>query len=60
MCKGRVFAERECMSFVAGVLALWDIEPVDPAGWKIPEQQKQSAISLPKEDTRVRIRPRMF
>jgi cytochrome P450 len=61
MCKGRVFAERECLALVAGVLAFWDIEPADKkVGWVIPEQKKSSAISLPVHETRVRIRPRGF
>lgn len=61
MCKGRVFAERECLSLVAGVLALWDIEPADEkAGWVIPKQKKASALSLPAKDTRVRISRRKF
>jgi cytochrome P450 len=60
MCKGRVFAERECLSLVAGVLALWDMEPVDKNGWTIPGFVKTSAVSLPKQDTRVRIKRRVF
>lgn len=61
MCKGRVFAEGECMSLVAGVLMYWDIEPADKkAGWVVPEQKKMSAISLPVVETRVRIRRREF
>jgi cytochrome P450 len=61
MCKGRVLAERECLSFVAGVLAFWDIEPVDKkAGWVIPGQQKTGAVSRPMHDTRARIKRRRF
>ncbi|RDW89386.1 cytochrome P450-6 [Coleophoma cylindrospora] len=60
-CKGRIFAERECLSLVAGVLAYWDIEPAGKkATWQIPKQKKTSAVSLPVHDTRVRIRRRKF
>lgn len=61
MCKGRVFAERECLSLVAGVLAYWDIEPADKkAGWQIPKQKKTTAVSLPVHDSRARIKRRQF
>ena len=33
MCKGRTFAEREVLAFAAGILAIWDLEPLDGA-WK--------------------------
>lgn len=61
MCKGRVYAEKECLSLVAGVLAFWEIEPADKkVGWVIPEQIKTSAVSRPVHDTRVRIKRRIF
>jgi len=61
MCKGRVFAERECLALVAGVLMMWDIEPVDKKkGFIIPEQKKTTAVSLPIHDTRARIKRRQF
>ncbi|KUJ20206.1 cytochrome P450 [Mollisia scopiformis] len=61
MCKGRVYAEKECLTLVAGVLAFWDLEPADKrAGWEIPEQVKTSAVSKPVHDTRVRIKRRKF
>lgn len=28
MCKGRVFAEKECLALVAAIVTMWDIEPV--------------------------------
>ena len=58
MCKGRIFAERECMAFVAGMLVLWDIQPVGTKGWRIPGHIKTSAVCLPKGDTKVWIRRR--
>jgi hypothetical protein len=58
MCKGRVFAEKECLALVAGVLACWDIEPASEEGFVVPVQIKSSAVSLPARDVRVRIRRR--
>ncbi|TVY13113.1 25-hydroxycholesterol 7-alpha-hydroxylase [Lachnellula arida] len=61
MCKGRIFAERECLAAVAGILVFWDIVPADKkAGWVIPQQLKMSAVSKPAQDTRVRIKRRVF
>lgn len=61
MCKGRIFAERECLAAVAGILVFWDIVPADKkAGWVIPKQLKMSAVSKPAQDTRVRIKRRVF
>jgi cytochrome P450 len=61
MCKGRIFAERECLALVAGVLTFWDIVPADEkAGWVIPKQKKTTAVSLPVNDVRVRVKRRRF
>ena len=61
MCKGRIFAERECLALVAGVLVFWDIKPVDEkTGWTIPSQKKTSAVSLPVHETRVKIKRKRF
>jgi len=59
MCPGRIFAEREILACVAGVLMMWDFEPVG-GKWTIPGLKKTSGISLPTEDTRVRIKRRKF
>jgi hypothetical protein len=58
MCKGRIFAERECMGLVASILHMWDIEPATEEGFFIPGQTKGSAVSIPTRDVRVRIRRR--
>ena len=59
MCKGRNFAEPECLVFVAGVLTLWDIEPANPTkAWAIPRRTKATAVALPASEVRVRIRRR--
>ncbi|KAG9247871.1 cytochrome P450 [Calycina marina] len=60
MCKGRIFAESECLALVAGVLMMWEFEPAGTTGWMIPKLKKASAVSLPEVDTRVRIRRRRF
>jgi cytochrome P450 len=59
MCKGRVFAERECLALVAGVLMYWDIEPTGQK-WVVPEMVKTSGVSRPKGDTKVRVRRKKF
>ena len=58
MCKGRVFAEKECLAFVAGTIMLWEMEPAGSSGWKIPRHGKATAVSMPKDDVRVKIRRR--
>lgn len=61
ICKGRVFAERECLSLVAGILAYWEIEPADKkVGWVVPKMHKTAGICRPIGDTRVRIKRRKF
>ncbi|KAI9673151.1 MAG: hypothetical protein M1817_003013 [Caeruleum heppii] len=58
MCKGRNFAERECLAFVAGILMLWDIEPADGKEWRIPGHISATGVALPAKEIRVRIRRR--
>lgn len=61
ICKGRVFAERECLSLVAGILAYWEIEPADKkVGFVVPKMQKTAGVSKPIGDTRIRIKRRKF
>lgn len=57
LCKGRILAERECLAVVAGILMMWEIEPVGE-GWVVPRQKKKAGVSVPVVDTRVRIRRR--
>ncbi|KAK4692721.1 hypothetical protein P7C71_g4538, partial [Lecanoromycetidae sp. Uapishka_2] len=59
ICKGRVFAEREVLLIVASVLALWDFEPVEEGGWKVPDMIKGTGVNMPKGDLRTRIRRRV-
>ncbi|KAH0538614.1 hypothetical protein FGG08_004815 [Glutinoglossum americanum] len=58
ICKGKLFAEGEVLAFVAGIIALWDFEPVSGHGWQIPEHVRASGVTLPKSDIRVRVRRR--
>lgn len=59
MCKGRVFAEREILAFTAAILALWDVKPVSPKGWKRPGLKPGSATYIPVGDVRVRMKHRV-
>lgn len=57
MCKGRNFAEREVLVFVAAVLVAWVVEPVG-GKWRDPGRVLGSGAFLPKGDVRVRMRRR--
>lgn len=54
--------EETCLSFVAGILMMWDIEPViNERGrkeWKVPKMGYGIGIARPEGDVRVRIRSR--
>lgn len=52
------YLEREILALVAGILALWDFEPVDSASWMVPRRKQSLGVSLPSHDIRVRIRRR--
>lgn len=58
MCKGRFFAEREVLSVVSALVAIWDFKPV--AGhWTLPGMRFNGAGTvLPKKTVRVRISKR--
>ena len=58
MCKGRWFAEREVLAFVAGFLTLWDIEAAEGGEIKIPRNVRTTASCRPDGPCRVRIRKR--
>ncbi|PYH42602.1 putative RNA12 protein [Aspergillus saccharolyticus JOP 1030-1] len=57
-CKGRAFAERKLLTFVAAITALWDVEPAHGKSFVIPEHRPSAAAFLPKTDIRVRMRQR--
>ena len=58
ICKGRIFAEREILAFVAGVVSLWDMKPAGPGGWKVPSHRRSTAVALPASDIRVALQRR--
>jgi hypothetical protein len=57
ICKGRYFAEREVMIFVAGFLSIWDFGPAGK--WEDPGKYYNGTGSAnPKRNVRVRISKR--
>lgn len=58
MCKGRLLAEREVVSYVAAVLTCWDLDPVDGGHWGMHKQTKTSGVCAPGDDLRVKFTPR--
>ena len=58
MCTGRMFAEREVLAFVAGILVTWDFEPGTPGGWVMPGHRKATGVAVPSNDLRVKLRRR--
>ena len=62
MCKGRLFAEREILTFTAAVIMFWDVEILgkrnkDNGDWEI-KKGLLAGSPYPAEDTRVRLRRR--
>ncbi|KKY15194.1 putative cytochrome p450 [Phaeomoniella chlamydospora] len=50
MCKGRKFAEKEIITFVASILGYWDFEPVDKTkGWPKVESYTMAGADYAKE-----------
>lgn len=59
VCKGRFFAEREVMIFVAGLISVWDFTPVG-GKWDIPKRFYNGTGSAnPKSQVRVRMSRRI-
>lgn len=58
MCKGRMLAEREVLSYVAAVLTCWDLEPAEGSHWGMHKQKKTSGVCAPGDDLRVILTPR--
>lgn len=56
--KGRMFAERKVLAFVAGILLMWDMEPINPHGWVVPEPRTTTGLAVPLTNLRVRLRRR--
>lgn len=61
MCKGRLFAEREILTFVAALVIFWDIEYLGPkradGSWKVRKGMEAGAPH-PEGEVRVRLRRR--
>lgn len=56
MCKGKTFAEREVVLFVAAIVMQWDIVPVQNGGkWVHPGRKVGAGAVNPKKDVRVRM-----
>ncbi|GAB7362374.1 hypothetical protein MBLNU230_g2699t1 [Neophaeotheca triangularis] len=59
MCKGRAFALKECMGFVAAVVAMWEVERKGGGGeWVLPGHRKATGVYGTGEDVRVWVRRR--
>lgn len=58
MCKGRAFAFKESMTFVAAIVALWDIQPVGGGDWKMPRHRKATGVYGTGDNTRVWLKRR--
>lgn len=60
----KALTEEVVLSFVAGVLMMWDIEPtINERGrkeWKIPKMEYGNGVARPEGDLRVSIRSRLF
>lgn len=55
LCPGRSYAEKEVLAGVSAILLLWNIEPVDKRGWRIPRHVQSTGVAAPGENVRVRI-----
>ncbi|OJD20032.1 hypothetical protein AJ78_00048 [Emergomyces pasteurianus Ep9510] len=53
------FAERVTLGFVAGLLAMWDIQPAKSMGWKVPKQRTGGLVYEPRKDIKVRIKSKV-
>ena len=60
MCKGRLFAEREVLAFVAAMLTCWDLTPAGGSSWEMNGRGKTSGVCRPKENLRVRMTRRFI
>lgn len=58
MCKGRAFAFKEVMAFVAAIIALWDMEPKGGGEWKMPRHKKATGVYTTSDDIRVWLKRR--
>ena len=55
----RQMSEKLCLSFVAGFLTLWKVEPINKdKGWSNPRTVFAPGVALPKNEFRIRISKR--
>lgn len=57
---GKELRERVVLAFVAGLLALWDFEPVGSGGWVVPVHRASPNFMEPAGDIRVRVRRKVL
>ena len=61
MCKGRLFAEREVLTFVAAVVTFWDLDYLGPksadGSWKV-KKGMEAGSPHPDGEVKVRLRRR--
>lgn len=57
---GKEFRERVVLAFVAGLLALWEFEPVGLGRWVLPGHRASPNFMEPGCDVRVRVRRRVL
>lgn len=58
MCKGRVFAFKECMMFTAAIVSMWDIESAGGGPWKMPKHKKATGVYGTNDNPRVWLKRR--
>lgn len=58
MCKGRAFAQKEVLIFVASVISFWDMESAGGGPWKMPKHKKATGTYTTNDNTKVWIKRR--
>ncbi|KAI4759344.1 cytochrome P450 [Aureobasidium sp. EXF-3400] len=53
MCKGRAFAQKETLVFIAAFISMWDMEPVGGGAWKMPSYKPATGVYSTNDDVRV-------
>jgi cytochrome P450 len=53
MCKGRAFAQKETLVFIAAFISVWDMEPVGGGAWKMPSYKPATGVYSTNDDVRV-------
>ncbi|KAG9670074.1 cytochrome P450, partial [Aureobasidium melanogenum] len=53
MCKGRAFAQKETLVFIAAFISMWDMEPVGGGAWKMPSYKPATGVYSTNDNVRV-------